>query len=254
MRNKFKERIASTVCAIAMLFSSVSNTLALPIKATAEIQPDISDTAESESNKDLNYQSFELYPNGEDAEQVITLDGMMPDGAEADAIDVSDDYDGLVAYDITITAGNSEYQPGESNPILVEISDPSIPDSNHLELWHIKDDGEREQVTYVTIESGKISFYATGFSVYEIVVDDDIAFSNEGWQKVSSIEQLTSLGNSGLYIGNPLGYYFMNTTTGDNARMGITKSTPAETYPSSNAALYYFEKVDNSDNQYYVLL
>ena len=55
MRNKFKERIASTVCAIAMLFSSVSNTLALPIKATAEIQPDISDTAESESNKDLNY-------------------------------------------------------------------------------------------------------------------------------------------------------------------------------------------------------
>lgn len=252
MRNKFKERIASTVCAIAMLFSSVSNTLALPIKATAEIQPDISDTAESESNKDLNYQSFELYPNGEDAEQVITLDGMMPDGAEADAIDVSDDYDGLVAYDITITAGNSEYQPGESNPILVEISDPSIPDSNHLELWHIKDDGEREQVTYVTIESGKISFYATGFSVYEIVVDDDIAFSNEGWQKVSSIEQLTSLGNSGLYIGNPLGYYFMNTTTGDNTRMGITKSTPAETYPSSNAALYYFEKVDNSDNQYYV--
>ena len=34
--------------------------------------------------------------------------------------------------------------------------------------------------------------------------------------------------------------------------MGITKSTPAETYPSSNAALYYFEKVDNFDNQYYV--
>ena len=237
MRNRFKERIVTTVCAFAMLLSSVSNTHVFSIKATAETSVNISDTSESETSSDLSYQSFELYPNGEEAEQVITLGGMMPDGAEAEAVDVSDEYEGIAAYDITITDGDSEYQPGENDPIFVEITDPSIPDSNDLELWHIKDDGEREQVSFVTLESGRISFYAAGFSVYEIVADDEIVFTNDGWQKVSSIEELGSLGDDGLYIGNPKGYYFMNTTNGDNSRMGITKTKPAEDYPNSTKTI-----------------
>lgn len=122
-----------------------------------------------EDESDLTYQSLELYPNGEEAEQVVTLDGMMPEGAEAEVVDVSDDHEGIAAYDITITDGGEEYQPGEENPILVEIVDPVIPESDSIELWHIHDNGEREQIYDFTAEEGRISFYATGFSVYQIV-------------------------------------------------------------------------------------
>ncbi|MBR2086695.1 MAG: hypothetical protein IJ906_06095 [Oscillospiraceae bacterium] len=127
MFDKITKRIVSFLTAAVM---STSNVMAItPIRAVDE-------------EPDLTYQSIELYPNGEDAEQIVTLDGMMPDGAKAKAVDVSVDYEGMAAYDITIKDGWKEYQPGEENPILVEITDPVITES--IELWHIHDDGSRE--------------------------------------------------------------------------------------------------------------
>lgn len=136
------------------------------VMATSNVMPLTSIIAE-ENEPDLTYQSMELYPNGEEAEQIVTLDGMMPEDAEAEVIDVSADHEGIAAYDITIKDGRKEYQPDEENPIKVEITDPVITES--VTLWHIHDDGDREQILNYAVEDGKVSFYATGFSVYEIV-------------------------------------------------------------------------------------
>lgn len=136
------------------------------VMATSNVMPMASIVSEN-IEPDLTYQSIELYPNGEEAEQIVTLDGMMPEGAKATAVDVSEEHDGIAAYDITIKNGWREYQPGEENPIKVEITDPVISDS--VTLWHIHDNGKREQLFDFTAEDGKVSFLATGFSVYEIV-------------------------------------------------------------------------------------
>lgn len=260
MITKLRKRIASAVCAVAMLFSPVSS-----IRA-------VSDT----SQDDFTHQSFSLYPNGEEAEQVITLEGMMPDGAEVQAIDVSEEYQGLSAYDITILDGSEEYQPETEYPIYVEISDPAIPENEALTLWHIQDDGTREQITDFTAENGKISFYATGFSVYEIVLDDEIqpiASEESGWKKLTDTAYLAANGEEGFYISwyhggrfasNQYHYYLKSTekrsgltvteNMTDNSSLAITNNKcnyneVISKAASAGAVKYYFEL---SGDKYYI--
>ena len=90
--NKLKNRLISAACAAAMLFSSVGNsilhTTAVADEATTAV------TEQADNNDTLRQQSFELHPNSENSGQIIKLNGLMPEGAEAEAVDVSDDYDG----------------------------------------------------------------------------------------------------------------------------------------------------------------
>ena len=186
--NKIKKRIASIACAFTMMLSSVTtcfsvfgaetgtDTAAETTAFTSETVTESTETTQTEPEEVLTEpaevlteQSISLYPNGEDAEQIITLNGLMPEGATAEAVDVSELHEGVSAYDITITSGEQEYQPGEANPIRVEISDPVISDSVYIELWHIADDGTRERITEFSVTDSTISFEATAFSVYEIV-------------------------------------------------------------------------------------
>lgn len=67
----------------------------------------------------------------------------------------------------------------------------------------------------------------------------------------SCVAELISGGADGFYIGHPGGCYYRNTTTGDDSRMGITKTKPAQSYPTDNAALYFFEQVPGTENQVY---
>ena len=159
MKRKLKRRLACMVTAALIAFVSVMST---PMGIAAE---DINGSDE------LTRQSFELYPNGEEAEQVVSLDGLMPENAEVTVEDVSGERDALAAFDITITdENNNEFQPDEKAPIYVEITAPEIgTDESAVELWHITDSGEREQITDFTLENGTISFFAAAFSVYEIV-------------------------------------------------------------------------------------
>ena len=146
--------------------------------------------------KDTGYRHLTLTVSPEDGNesQAVTLDGMMPKEAEAAVTDVTEqyaDYVGpedapqaeqageqadetensdarttLAAYDISISHPDGEYQPDEDKPISVEILDERITAEGNIELWHIRDDGTREQVTDFTVEEGRITFEATGFSVY----------------------------------------------------------------------------------------
>ena len=236
MKAKFTERLISAAGAVMMLFSAVGSTVSFPVFAE--------ETAEAEAETELCRQSIELHPNGEESEQVITLEGMMPEGAEAEAVDVTDEYPGIAAYDITVTNGSTEYQPGEEFPIRVEITDPAISEAGCIELWHIRDDGESEQITDFKVTEGTLSFYATGFSVYQIVVPE----SSSSKVKVNSLSTLKSYAdnNEGMYIQhNNSSMYLTNQSGTAGSLTGITATSDA-----GAAALYYFEYIN--DQQYYI--
>lgn len=273
MLKNITRRIVSFISAAVLAASNISpvftiadeTTISQTTVSTTEATTEITSVTESEttgmSDTELTYQSIELHPNGEEAEQIITLDGMLPEGAEAEAVDVSEEHDGIAAYDITITDGENEYQPGEENPILVEINDPVITNIENIELWHIHDDGTREQITEIAVEEGKISFFATGFSVYEITEKNSdlanvIPLTGSGsWQKINNIADLENYGenSNGIYISQKSGYFFTYETYSPKAgRYGI-KKTPlvnnVATLIENGAQKYFFEK---SGSNYYV--
>ena len=226
MLKMVRNKIISGFMAAVMTMAHI--TPIMPIGAEGETSEYISEATEELV---LTQQSIELYPNGEEAEQIVTLDGMMPEGAEVTVVDVSEDYAGVAAYDISIISDMGDYQPGEDEPIFVEISDPVITES--IELWHIHDDGYREQIFDFTVEEGKVSFYATGFSVYEIV--DVSANSGIGWFKLTSLADIATY-NTGIYISSSVAdsekYHFISggiTTNvgGTSDRTGLTKTKNA---------------------------
>ena len=241
-RKSVSKRIVSTVCALSLLGSVFS--------------PVIKVFAENDNNNQTQYrqQSFELHPNEQKTEETVILDGIMPKNSTVEAVDVTEqvaNMDGfvdsdttanttdtentdasvVVAYDITITDSNKEeYQPQENQPIYVEIFNTVIDEGSPLELWHIKDDGTREQVTDFTIEDGKISFYAKGFSVYAIVTPTHV--------QASSLADLTGA-RSGL--GFYLHYdktYFRNTMNNNGNALNTTDITTAV----YNSYIWFFEK------------
>ena len=231
----------------------------------------------------------ELEENSETDDKIVKLDGMMPKEASAEAVDVTelrtdsfnelseeaslndasesdalpaaslgDALEGskiIAAYDITINNGDEEYQPGEERPIAVEINDSRIKADADLQLWHIKDDGTKEQVTDFTVEDGKVSFVAAGFSVYEIV-----EFSSEGpvidWQKITDISLVTSLGDKGFYISNSnnsdnryLNGGVLSNVSGNSDRYGLDSTTASSPVPQT-AEKFYFEPAGSADSFY----
>ena len=158
----------------------------------------------------------------------------------------------LAAFNITISYNESEYQPDEDHPITVEIRDERITGEN-LELWHIKDDGTEERVEEFTVEDGRVEFTATGFSAYAIV-DFSATPVIFGYEKVTS---LATIADQGVYICDArtdgTGFFMTNTTynvPNTTNRTGISKVKPKSSTPPETAALYYFEKVTGTDNQF----
>ena len=167
----------------------------------------------------------------------------MPKEARAEAVDVTGTEDTVIAaYDITVFDGNNTYQPGDERPINVTIRDERITALDGIRLWHVKDDGSREEVTDFTVEDGQIRFDATGFSVYEIV-DSTSAY----------LRKLIEKGEDGFYAnfmakddgnGNLKGpYYFtgnMIAKVRQEGQTGLEVIGPSTTQPS-NAVQLYFE-------------
>ena len=140
----------------------------------------------AQCNENLKWNSLQVEVEDSD----ITLEGLMPVGAEAEAKDVTleqeadvasvmdaatelDATEGtmVAAFDISIKEGNDEYQPNEEHPIKVTISDERFEENDELIILHLKDD-EGEEVEVVEdydVIDGELSFEATGFSVYEII-------------------------------------------------------------------------------------
>lgn len=220
LKDKLKKRLLSAACAAAMMLANVGNVL--PLRATAEGDESAVSVTECSSeaevttdSEELCHKSIELHPNGEQAEEVITLDGMMPEDATAKAVDVSGEHEGI-AYDITINDGSEEYQPDEENPIQVEIVDPRITSEGDTELWHIHDDGVREPITEFTVSEGSVVFSAEGFSVYEIVTGFSSGETSDG--DVDNISKINSArAKKGLYLYYGSNKFFTNSLNGNSA-------------------------------------
>ena len=143
----------------------------MPKGATAEAEDvteayadiDFSTRLESDEKKEKNT------PDSTDSKDSSRIENSQERGDLKTRNENKTDFSLLAAYDISILNGNEEYQPEEGNAITVEIQNDSIHSGMNLQLWHIKDDGTREQVKDFSLEDGKISFEATGFSVYALV-------------------------------------------------------------------------------------
>ena len=273
------------VSGFAALIMAVSG--ALP-SATAIVGRD--DSCTLDDSRVLRQQSFELCPDEDEPDKIVTLDGLMPKNAAAEAVDVTemiaeqdivsspiyDDSSVVVAYDITISDGSGEFQPDSSRPICVEIYDPSITDSANTELWHISDDGNREQISGFDVEDGKVSFYAEGFSVYAIVNNEfNIIDGVEGWNKVKNSDEFERHRTDGYYISWFKAPRFARDSyveklkktdkrTGlavtlaitDNSGNGFSNDTDYdelfENAVSAGAVKYYFEPTEDDPEKYYV--
>lgn len=222
LRNR--TRAICIICAAVMLFS------VMPISVSSAAEPE----------RELQKKSLELSPS--DAPDVkIKLNGMMPENADAKASDVTDDVKKpdkhssvIAAYDISILDGDDEFQPAEDHPIHVEIKAPAINDERSISILHITDDGKSEKVKRFTVKDGKVSFYATGFSIYEIVEFEN---GNAGDNIVKSADELRGHGSHeygfNLYYGAPPKFF----TSGVNNKGALVETTTA-----SQATVWFFEE------------
>ena len=157
--------------------------------------------------------------------------------------------------DISITDENDQ-KIALSGPVDVQIK---LLDREELgentRIVHFAEDAEgsvtEPEVLDGTIEGDTVRFETTGFSAYAIVDGPDPVPT--GWHKVESVDELIERSSGGLYIGHTGGYYFGNTlvTTTNPTRTGIFKTKPEQSYPASDAAKYYFERVEGTTNQVY---
>ncbi len=110
----------------------------------------------------------------------VALDGMMPKDAEVQVENAleneavrtlpEDEEDTvLAAYDISIREGENDYQPKADSPVKVEMTVEGVSETSTLSVWHIKDDGSKEEVKDFTVEDGKVVFEADSFSIYAVI-------------------------------------------------------------------------------------
>lgn len=220
------KRAMCVVCAIAVLLSVTPLSISAAVDST---------------EPDLQQMSFEITPSQSDPDVTITLNGMMPKNAAAQATNVTDNMESpaddsavLAAYDISISDGVDEFQPAEGHPIYVEISDPAIYDSGSISVIHIADDGTTENVEHFTVVDGKVSFYAIGFSIYEIV---EINPGYAGGDLAKTVDELTDEDGTtfgfNLYYGSPPNYF----TSEVNNKNALIESTDAV-----QASVWFFEQ------------
>ncbi len=185
----------------------------------------------------------------------VRLEGLMPEGAKVTATDASGtkavkkldaaDETTLAAYDITINADGEEYQPDSENPILVQISDKAIKEDSDLTIWHIKDNGKKERVKGFEISKGKVTFEATGFSVYAIV---EGPAPHAPKAVVDLIELAANYADPDGFLisyidANNIYHYTTSNLNGTNAFI--------ETTNVANASKWYLESA-GADNTYYI--
>ncbi len=214
-----------------------------------QIQKTVESTSRDDVQK-LNKKRFKLYPEGKKADKSVVLNGNMPENASVKVKDVADEYTNkkgrtklseknpkatlIAAYDITIIDGNREYQPDQKNPIQVDISNPKLKDGSKYEIWHIKDDGNKEKIKKFTINDGNVSFAATGFSVYAIV-DISEPYSIEEITGLSDLESNRATAGFCMYYGNNI--YFTSNLNANGALI--------ETNNPASAARWFFTKAGN---------
>ncbi len=181
-------------------------------------------------------------------------------------------------YDIRLIAGDRIIEPEDSVEVTITYDQEDKSSNANDDLKVINEDNvyvvhfakdeqtgeEQAQVLDTEATSFQVrgemleeaTFRADSFSVYAIVQAPE-AVPPSGWHKVSSVADIVTYGQNGLYVHHPGGFYFKNTMYNVNAtRTGIEKTKPASSTPDAaldrGAVAYFFEPVDASAGQFKV--
>ncbi len=180
VKSAFK-RVTVSFISLAMIMSFIPDNIhkafADEVKTVSENVSDViasyqdTDEEPAAESAPLEYQVISASPD-EKEKEVVTLDGLMPSNATVNVSAVENDpNENICAYNISITDNNGdEFQPENGSTIKVDITNSSIAeaDSSTLRLWHISDDGIREEIRNFKVYNDTITFQADGFSVYEV--------------------------------------------------------------------------------------
>jgi fibro-slime domain-containing protein len=152
-------------------------------------------------------------------------------------------------FDISIVDSEDSsvtYQPQAPVEVKIELMDAET-EKQPFSVVHF----DREpEILEADTDGNKVSFSTDGFSAYAIVQGPEAV--PLGWTRLTSLDDLENVGGS-VYIGHTSGYYFTSGITKiKGTRTGITKTTPAQSFPPDNAVQYHFEKESNSSNRYKV--
>ena len=163
-------------------------------------------------------------------------------------------------FDITILDEEKKaIQPAEGKMVKVQIE----LENENVENCNVLHFGETTEVLETESNGESIHFETSGFSVYAVVEAPPPEPAN-GWNKISTVEELMQHAQTGLYISHANGYFMTNTSSIiKGTRKGINKTKPATDTPeNTNAVLYYFEPteegrfyiycLDNNGNPQYV--
>ena len=157
--------------------------------------------------------------------------------------------------DITIVDKNNtsiHYQPDADVKVNISLRKAKKPEDG-FKVVHFDDTNGKENTEELEADTKgrEVTFETGGFSAYAIL--EAPAPISTGISKVTSMEELEEELSNGIYIGNTAGYYMRNEpyNVNNSSRTGILK-TALGADPQAAAALYYFEKVPNTTNKYYI--
>ena len=163
-------------------------------------------------------------------------------------------FDGLSfarIFDISILdeAGN-KLQPAGFVDVKMELLEDELI-SDNTSIVHFEGADERPHLLSADANGNSVSFVTDGFSAYAIVNGPEA--DNDGWMRVSFLNEVKEYGTEGLYIGHTAGYYLMNEVRKYNNSnvYGIAKTAKSD-YPDGGAEKYYFEQVSGYEDRFYI--
>lgn len=168
----------SMIIMVSCIPDNIHSAFAAEVQSAADAVSEVIENIEDEETApteevSLEYQTISASPS-EDNNDIVTLDGLMPSNATVNVSSMDSTLsENLCAYNISITDNRgSEYQPENGNTIKVDITSTNIGEAvssdSKLRLWHIDDNGIREEIHNFKVSNDTITFEAKGFSVYEI--------------------------------------------------------------------------------------
>lgn len=200
----------------------------------------------------------------------VRVEGMMPEGTQGSALDVTQAYaepvtlmEGLyeesasaveagalevatlAAYDINLQVDGEEYQPDDEHPLTVTITTDALKGAlssgKDMQVWHIADGGTVEVIKDYQLSDGAITFEATGFSTYLLVAQgetskSEVPLSSKSGIRASAKNKATQHPIQIKNVTYPNGTPLSNTTFDLYKEDEYSTTNPGEPYMASLTA------------------
>lgn len=141
-------------------------------------------------------------------------------------------------------------------PVAVSVDLTDTREDVHPQVVHFADEASGpDVVTDVTVDGTTVSFEADGFSVYAIVDEPHEPYAEGGDHAADSFDMIADRGSEGFYLSHQ-DYYLtggvVSGVTNNSDRYGLAALTTQSDSVPSEAALFYFERVEGTENQFYI--